>query len=110
MKRFLKSIYFIPSLWVAWVVYYYTRLKIRDSLVLTDPKTGSRIIYEWHSTQPGAARELVLAAPDVFGDALHGFLTLVTLIWIALGATKLVIRFFVRTVHEEKQRVKEEGK
>jgi hypothetical protein len=91
-------------LWVAWVIYYYTRLKIRDSVVFTNPNTGERIVKEWNGTA------LVPGAPDAFGDFLYSLLVLVTFVWISIGAIRLVIRFFVRTVHEEQQKVKEGGK
>ncbi len=104
MKRFLRGIYLIPSLWVAWVFYYYIRLKIRDSVVFTHPLTGERIIKEWNGTQ------LVPGAPDAFGDFAYSLLSLATLFWICISVIRLVIRFVVRTVEKEKQRIREEDK
>ena len=104
MKRFLTSIYFIPALWIVWAGYYYGRLVRRDALVSYDSTTGRRIVEEWNG------KTYVPIAPDIYGDAFYAFLTLVTVIWISLGVIKLIIRFFVQTVHEETQKIKEESK
>ena len=98
MKRFMRGIYLIPLLWIAWVFYHWGRLKSRGAVAFRS-STGERIVKEWNGT------DYVSVPPDAFGEFFYSLLIFATLIWIFLGAVRLVIRFFVRTIQEEKQKI-----
>ena len=100
MKRFMRGIYLFPLLWIACFFYYGLRLKIRNATLLP-PNTEGKILnfVEWNGTN------YVPVPPDTFGEFFYSLLFVATLIWIFLGAVRLVIRFFVRTIQEEKQKI-----
>ena len=98
MKRFMRGIYLIPLLWIAWVFYHWGRLKSRGAVVF-HTSTGERIAKEWNGNN------YVPVPPDTFDEFFYSLLILATFFWIFLGAVRLVIRFFVRTIQEEKQKI-----
>jgi len=120
MKRFMRGIYLFSLLWIACFFYYGLRLKIRGA-ILRPSKTGGKILnFQERSGLEGILGpdyEYVPVPPDNFAEYFYWLLFIATLVWIFLGAVRiflgavrLVIRFLVRTIQKEKQKIDQEEK
>lgn len=104
MKSFRRGIYLIPFLWVAWVLYHFGIVLKRKGVIVLTTNTGETIVKVWN----GSFYEPM--APDPFSEFFYSLLILITFAWVFVGIVKLVIRFFVRTIQEEKRKIEEEHK